>query len=80
MKDLSSKWGSCSSLQNINLNWQLIFLEESLIDYVIIHELMHLREMNHSPRFWNWVGKYYPDYKKARKLLKDRQWLIGILK
>lgn len=80
VKDLSSKWGSCSSLQNINLNWQLIFLEETLIDYVIVHELMHLREMNHSPRFWEWVGKYYPGYKKARKQLKEQQWLIGILK
>ena len=80
VKDLKSKWGSCSSLQNINLNWQLVFLEETLIDYVIVHELMHLREMNHSPAFWNWVGKYYPGYKAARKKLKDKQWLIGILK
>lgn len=80
IKDLKSKWGSCSSLQNINLNWQLIFLEETLIDYVIIHELMHLREMNHSARFWNWVAKYYPEHKAARKKLKDKQWLIGILK
>lgn len=80
IKDLRSKWGSCSSLQNINLNWQLIFLEPTLIDYVIIHELMHLREMNHSQQFWAWVGRYYPNYKTARKQLKEKTWLVGILK
>lgn len=80
IKDLKSKWGSCSSKRNINLNWQLVLLEETLIDYVIVHELMHLREMNHSPAFWSWVGKYYPDYKQARKQLKEKQWLVGILK
>lgn len=80
IKDLKSKWGSCSSLQNINLNWQLIFLEEELIDYVIVHELMHLVEMNHSPQFWNLVGRFCPDYKHLRKQLKEKQWLVGILK
>lgn len=79
VKDHKSKWGSCSTLRNINLNWQLIFLEEELIDYVIIHELMHLREMNHSPRFWAWVEKYCPNYKKHRKQLKEKSWLIGVL-
>lgn len=78
IKDHSSKWGSCSSLKNINLNWHLIFLPPTLIDYVIIHELMHLREMNHSPAFWNWVGRFYPDYNKARKEMKSHQWMIGI--
>lgn len=79
VKDLKSKWGSCSSLRNINLNWQLILLSEHLIDYVIVHELMHLREMNHSPRFWNWVGKYFPEYKRAKAQLKEEQWMVGIL-
>lgn len=78
IKDHSSKWGSCSSLKNINLNWHLIFLPPTLIDYVIIHELMHLREMNHSKAFWNWVGRFYPNYQQARKELKTYQWLIGI--
>lgn len=80
VKDLKSKWGSCSSRRNINLNWQLVLLSEHLIDYVIVHELMHLHEMNHSPRFWNWVGKYFPDYKRARAQLKEEQWMVGILK
>ena len=79
VKDHRSKWGSCSALRNINLNWQLIFLEEELIDYVVIHELMHLREMNHSSRFWAWVEKFCPDYKLSRKKLKEKSWLIGVL-
>ena len=80
VKDHQSKWGSCSSLKNINLNWQLIFLGEDLIDYVVVHELMHLHEMNHSKAFWTRVGNYYPDYQQARKKLKEKQWVIGILK
>ena len=78
IKDHKSKWGSCSGKRNINLNWHLIFLEPNLIDYVIIHELMHLREMNHSPRFWKWVENFYPTYKTAEKNLRNHQWLIGI--
>lgn len=79
VKDLKSKWGSCSGLRNINLNWQLIFLEEELIDYVIVHEFMHLLEMNHSPQFWAQVGKFDPKYKLHRKQLKEKSWLVGIL-
>lgn len=78
IKDHKSKWGSCSEKRNINLNWHLILLPEPLIDYVIIHELMHLREMNHSRRFWKWVETFYPDYRQAEKNLKQYQWLIGI--
>lgn len=80
IKDLKSKWGSCSSRRNINLNWQLVFLDENLIDYVLVHELMHLREMNHSPQFWKWVARFCPDYKVLRNQLKEQQWLVGILK
>ncbi|MEM7368033.1 MAG: SprT family zinc-dependent metalloprotease [Bacteroidota bacterium] len=80
VKDQKSKWGSCSGKSNINLNWHLILLNPSLIDYVIIHELMHLREMNHSKRFWGWVEHFYPDYKLAEKELKQMGWLIGIMK
>lgn len=80
IKDHSSKWGSCSVERNINLNWYLIWLEEKLIDYVIVHELMHLHEMNHGPRFWKWVEKYIPDYVERKKLIDQRQWVIGVLK
>lgn len=80
VKDQKSKWGSCSGKSNINLNWHLILLNPSLIDYVIIHELMHLREMNHSKRFWGWVEHFYPNYKEAEHELKQLGWLIGSLK
>jgi predicted metal-dependent hydrolase len=73
-----SKWGSCSSDRNINLNWRLIFLESSCIDYVIIHELCHLKHMNHSDLFWDLVEVYCPDYKVLEKLLKENQWVLNI--
>lgn len=79
IKAQKSKWGSCSGKRNINLNWHLIFLPPPLIEYLIIHELMHLREMNHSPAFWKWVKQYYPAYKEAQKALHSYDWVIGIL-
>ena len=78
IKNQKSKWGSCSSKQNINLNWHVILLPQHLIDYLIVHELMHLKEMNHSPRFWKWVETYYPTYKEAEKELKAYSWIIGV--
>lgn len=64
------RWGSCSADRRIRLNWRLIHLAPNLIDYVIAHELAHLDEMNHSPRFWKRVGEIYPDYENARRALK----------
>ncbi len=65
------RWGSCSISGNIRLNWRLIYFSPSLIDYVIVHELAHLREMNHSKRFWEIVSQAYPDYRAARKALNQ---------
>lgn len=79
IKDQKSKWGSCSSQRNINLNWHLILLPPVLIDYLIVHELMHLREMNHSPAYWQWVARYFPGYKEAQKALHEYDWVIGVL-
>lgn len=78
IKDQKSKWGSCSSKRNLNFNWHAILLPTQLSDYLIIHELMHLREMNHSPRFWQEVAKYWPSYKQTEKDLSSFDWLIGI--
>jgi hypothetical protein len=78
VKDVTSRWGSCSEKRNVNLNWHLILLKPELIDYLIIHELMHLYEMNHGPRFWQWVEKYCPDYKRAEAELTQSEWLIGV--
>lgn len=61
-----TRWGSCSLKSGIRLNWRLIHFPPAIVDYVVAHELAHLREMNHSPRFWAVVGQLYPDYKAAR--------------
>lgn len=79
IKDVRSKWGSCSSKRNINLNYHLILVPEPLIDYVLVHELMHLFEMNHGPAFWKRVEQYIPDYRSRKQQLILHQWLIGIL-
>lgn len=78
LKNHKTKWGSCSSKKNINLNWHLILLEPDLIDYVLIHELAHLVELNHSSRFWAIVARYYPTYQLATQRIKQKQWYIGI--
>jgi len=65
-----TKWGSCSGNNNINLNARLIELPDNLIDYVILHELVHLKIKNHSKDFWNELGNYVPDPKSVNKELK----------
>ena len=65
-----TRWGSCNSKQEIRLNWRLLQAPPHLINYVICHELAHLKEMNHSARFWAVVASIYPDYKAAEKELK----------
>ena len=66
------RWGSCSTAGNINLTWRLIKLDPEVIDYVIIHELAHLKHHNHSKAFWNEVEKMLPEYKTLRKNLRNR--------
>lgn len=66
----SSNWGSCSAKRNVNLSSRLLFAPKDVIDYVIIHELAHLIELNHSARFWNLVHKAMPSYKQKEKWLK----------
>lgn len=71
LKNLHSRWGSCSSKSNVNLSTRLLFAPEEVQDYVIIHELAHLVEMNHSPRFWKLVADAMPDYKIKERWLKE---------
>lgn len=71
IKEQKTKWGSCSSKGNINLNWRVILAPEQVIDYLMIHELSHLRHLNHSQAFWQEVGKYMPDYLQWKKWLRD---------
>lgn len=66
-----TRWGSCSLKTGIRLNWRLIHFPAHVIDYVVVHELAHLREMNHGPRFWSIVGQLYPEYPAARSELKS---------
>ena len=65
-----TRWGSCSLKTGIRLNWRLLHFPRHVIDYVVVHELAHLHEMNHSRRFWAVVGQVYPDYKASRDELK----------
>ena len=64
-------WGSCSGKGNLNFNYLLAALPDEVLDYVVVHELCHRLEMNHSSKFWAEVERVLPDYKKARKWLKD---------
>ena len=70
MRNQKTRWGSCSSQGNLNFNNRLLFVPEELVDYVIVHELAHRKEMNHSNAFWNVVARYLPDYKERRRKLK----------
>jgi predicted metal-dependent hydrolase len=65
-----TRWGSCTRDGSIRLNWRLIHFPIDLIDYVIAHELAHLVELNHSPRFWSTVGSLFPEYESARRRLR----------
>jgi predicted metal-dependent hydrolase len=76
VRDQRSRWGSCSRKGTISLNWRLVQAPQFVSDYIILHELMHLRQMNHSPRFWREVESVCPEYKKAERWLKDNSHLL----
>lgn len=71
LSSASTRWGSARTDGHIRLNWRLVHLPISQIDYVVVHELAHLREMNHSPRFWETVGEVMPDYAHRRQALRQ---------
>lgn len=69
IKNGKSRWGSCSARGNLNFHYKLALLPPRLADYVIVHELCHLRELNHSPRFWALVAAHIPDHRALRRAL-----------
>ena len=71
IRDQKTRWGSCSGEGNLNFNWRLIFAPAGVLDYVVVHELAHRKEMNHSPRFWKVVEDTMPEYRKYQRWLKE---------
>ena len=76
LRQQKTRWGSCSSEKNLNFNWLLILAPSEVLDYVVVHELCHRREMNHSQAFWKEVEKILPDYRERQKWLKDNGWRL----
>ena len=76
IRNQKTRWGSCSSEKNLNFNWKLILAPPEVLDYVVVHELCHLKEMNHSKAFWDEVGKVMPNYETHKLWLKENGWKL----
>lgn len=70
IRNSRSRWGSCSTKKNLNFNYKIVFLPENFLNYIVVHELCHLGEFNHSKRFWNLVEKTMPDYKEVKNKIR----------
>lgn len=73
IKNQKTRWGSCSCRQNLNLNYKIVFLPQNHQDYIIVHEMCHLKEFNHSGKFWALVEKALPDYLEIRKGFRSQE-------
>ncbi len=78
VRNQRSRWGSCSENGTISLNWRLVQTPDFVRDYIIHHELMHLREMNHSPRFWARVAEVCPEWREAERWIRRNGTLVGL--
>jgi predicted metal-dependent hydrolase len=76
--DAKERWGSCSAAGSLNFAWRLVMAPPPVIDYVIVHELSHLVEMNHSRRFWGRLGRILPDYARRRTWLRENEHLLTL--
>ncbi|MBU1446285.1 M48 family metallopeptidase [Patescibacteria group bacterium] len=72
------RWGSCSSKNNLSFNWKIIFAPDTVIDYLVAHEIAHTIHKNHQKSFWTLVEELHPDHKKSRKWLKENAHIIDI--
>lgn len=72
IKRQKTRWGSCSKKGNLNFNYKILFLPEAMADYIIVHELCHLQEFNHSRKFWNLVAQAAPSYLEIKRELRTR--------
>jgi hypothetical protein len=70
IKNHKSRWGSCSSKGNLNFNYKIVLLPPEIADYIIVHELCHLKQFNHSPQFWSLVAETVPNHKVLRQKLR----------
>lgn len=70
VKDYKSQWGSCSTTGNLSYNWRIVMAPHRIVDYVVVHELCHLLEHNHSPDYWRHVERIVPDFKECREWLR----------
>lgn len=77
IRNQKTRWGSCSSQGNLSFNYQIVNLRSREQDYIVVHELCHLREMNHSPRFWALVEKTVPEYRLLRKSLRKQRHMLS---
>lgn len=73
IKNQKTRWGSCSCKQNLNLNYKIVFLPQKHRDYIIVHEMCHLREFNHSRKFWALIEKALPNYLEIKKELRNHE-------
>ena len=76
MRNQRSRWGSCSSTRALSFNWRLVLAPHDVLDYVVVHEVCHLVELNHGPAFWRLVEKRRPDYAESKQWLDDHGWEI----
>ena len=76
VRDQVSRWGSCSSKGALSFNWRLVLAPHDVLEYVVVHEVCHLVELNHGPRFWKLVERRRPDYRASKRWLDDHGWEI----
>jgi len=70
VKTFKGRWGSCSSKGHVQFNWKIIIAPNRIVDYVVVHELCHLHEHNHSPEYWKCVERVFPDYRECKEWLR----------